>query len=320
MTDAAKSRRNAKAAPEFIRFYASKWRTGCLGLTPEEIGVYIMICAYIAETGNRIPLERPHAHLGLHHAAFKKCVAALIAKGKVHLHEDGYGQDRAEKEYAAAASAVGKTATHEHPAATAGSTDRETETGCQGEAYQHTLTQADDGVQSDCTDTALTLQCQVNSEKTQQNQQPSRERDSDREKKEGAVERVREFPGFAELKTKLASAAGDGVDWNSPTIEITGPIAEMAKHRDLDLDILPAIAAECNRRRRKGESQVRGWEYFRFAIDRAWKARTRPQTAVDAIEVAKPAFQSFSDQRAARAAAERAEIIAMLRAPVGGVQ
>jgi hypothetical protein len=102
-------------APDWTRMYNGKWRSGTIGMPADEIGVYIQICTFIGETGMRVPLDRPHAKLGLHHATFKKCIAALIAKGKVVKYGDGYGQPKAEKEYAFASQALGQRNHLEHP-------------------------------------------------------------------------------------------------------------------------------------------------------------------------------------------------------------
>ena len=104
------------SAPDWTRLYNEKWRSGTFGMPIDEIGVYIQICTFIGATGRRVPLDRPHAVLGIQHAIFKKCVAALILKGKVIKHADGYGQPKAEKEYQKAASSTrGKGDDLEHP-------------------------------------------------------------------------------------------------------------------------------------------------------------------------------------------------------------
>ena len=105
------------SSPDWTRLYNEKWRSGTFGMPINEIGVYIQICTYIGATGRRVPLDRPHAVLGIQHAIFKKCVAALIAKGKVTRNANGYGQAKAEKEYLHAARALGGQGDDlEHPA------------------------------------------------------------------------------------------------------------------------------------------------------------------------------------------------------------
>ena len=46
----------AKGA-RFVRFYPSDWRSGCLGLSLEQEGLYVRVCAFIYETNRRLPLD-----------------------------------------------------------------------------------------------------------------------------------------------------------------------------------------------------------------------------------------------------------------------
>jgi uncharacterized protein YdaU (DUF1376 family) len=84
----------------FVRFYPSDWRSGCIGLNLEEQGLYIAICAYIYETGKRVPLCDAAAAkiLMVQVQKYGKVLKALVSAGKVSTHEDGHTVGRAEYE------------------------------------------------------------------------------------------------------------------------------------------------------------------------------------------------------------------------------
>jgi len=88
----------------FVRLYPSDWRSGCVGLSLEQEGFYIRICAYIFETGRRLSLNDSQAakFMGLHTNAYKKVRDQLSAIGKLTRHGDGWTVARAERELAAA--------------------------------------------------------------------------------------------------------------------------------------------------------------------------------------------------------------------------
>jgi len=86
----------------YVRFYASDWRSGCIGLSLEQEGLYIRICAYIYETGRRLPLNDSAAakFLGIHTNAYRPVLKALVGLGLVHQCDDGWTVRRAERELA----------------------------------------------------------------------------------------------------------------------------------------------------------------------------------------------------------------------------
>jgi len=89
----------------FVRLYPSDWRSGCIGMTLEQEGLYIRVCTYIYETGLRLSLDDSKAakFLGLHTNAYTKVRKQLAALGKITEHADGWTVARAERELAAAA-------------------------------------------------------------------------------------------------------------------------------------------------------------------------------------------------------------------------
>ncbi len=75
----------------FVRFYATDWRSGCIGLTPEEEGVYMRVCAHYWETGVRLTSDdlASASRVMLDVRMWKRIKAKLIAKGKLHVADDG---------------------------------------------------------------------------------------------------------------------------------------------------------------------------------------------------------------------------------------
>lgn len=93
----------------FVRLYPSDWRSGCIGMTLEQEGLYIRVCTYIYETGLRLSLDDSKAakFLGLHTNAYTKVRRQLAALGKLTEHADGWTVARAERELAAATNQKG---------------------------------------------------------------------------------------------------------------------------------------------------------------------------------------------------------------------
>lgn len=103
----------AKGA-RFVRFYPSDWRSGCIGLSVEQEGLYWRICAHYYETGRRLPLDDKEAahRLMMNPKNYRRVRDELIALEKIRRHDDGYGNDRAERELE---KAVGETAQKADP-------------------------------------------------------------------------------------------------------------------------------------------------------------------------------------------------------------
>lgn len=101
-----------KAQPlSFVRFYASKWRSGCFGLSFEQEGLYIRMCAYIYDTQDRVPLDDSVAakFLGGHTNAYRKIRDQLAALGKIVRTADGWTVPKAEIEIRKALGAAWKS-------------------------------------------------------------------------------------------------------------------------------------------------------------------------------------------------------------------
>lgn len=96
------------SGPSYVRMYPTDWRSGCLGLSLEQEGLYIRMCMFIAETGRRVPLDDSQAARmlsGTNVNQYRKVLGQLLVLGKVKRHEDGYGNDRIEHETTSAKSA-----------------------------------------------------------------------------------------------------------------------------------------------------------------------------------------------------------------------
>lgn len=122
----------------FVRFYPSDWRSGCIGMTLEEQGLYVAICAYIYETGKRVPLANAAAAkiLMVQVQKYAKVIQSLIAAGKVTTHEDGHTVERAERELLKAQGTAAVDA-----AGSETSVERRSDQGRQGSPRPHPLEQ-----------------------------------------------------------------------------------------------------------------------------------------------------------------------------------
>jgi len=102
MTEFA-TKRKGKGA-RFVRFFPSDWRSGCIGLTFEQEGLYIRICSYIYETEQRLSLDDRQAakQMGAHTNAYRKVRDQLAALGKLTQTPTGWTVGRAERELEAA--------------------------------------------------------------------------------------------------------------------------------------------------------------------------------------------------------------------------
>lgn len=94
----------------FVRFYPSDWRSGCIGMTFEQEGFYVRVCAFIYETGRHLPSDDSVAAklIGANTNAYRKLRDQLLAAGKIKRCEDGFTVPRAEKELAAATYSKGQ--------------------------------------------------------------------------------------------------------------------------------------------------------------------------------------------------------------------
>lgn len=87
---------------KFVRFYPSDWRSGCIGMSFEQEGLYVRMCAYIYETRKRIPASDSAAAriLGANTNAYRKVRDQLANLGKIVSRSGEWTVERAEVELA----------------------------------------------------------------------------------------------------------------------------------------------------------------------------------------------------------------------------
>lgn len=148
-----------------IRIYPTDWRSGCMGLSLEQEGLYIRMCMFMAETGRRVPLDDTEAArmMNVQTRNYRRVLGELLRIGKITRHDNGYGNDRLEHERAEAEKATGGK-----PSATSnGSANRQADQGSERQDLETTadLTPIYSGYNAVITEVA--------GEISQQNQYPS---------------------------------------------------------------------------------------------------------------------------------------------------
>lgn len=160
------------SGPSYVRVYPTDWRSGCLGLSLEQEGLYIRICMFIAETGRRVPLDDTEASrmMGTQTRNYRRVLGELLRLGKLKRHENGYGNDRIEHERSRSQNGIKQASDTEHSAAPTVGTDRKTDQGQQRENTTPAI--ANDDV-SPIYSRSTPVITELAGEKAEQNQQPS---------------------------------------------------------------------------------------------------------------------------------------------------
>lgn len=85
----------------YVRFYASDWLAGTRGMSAIEVGIYITLLMMMYERCEPIPAdnERLARYCGSTRMAFEKVVSSLVKDGKITVVDDGYWNERVEKEF-----------------------------------------------------------------------------------------------------------------------------------------------------------------------------------------------------------------------------
>ena len=302
------------STPPFVRFYANDWFTGCAGLKADERGVYISMCVYVWTTGKRVPLDDAEASrmMNLNFKSYQRIRDRLMVIGKVTRHENGYGNERAEHELAAAAEA----------SAAKGRTVATPDRGDEGRASEADKPRTEAPQNAKANGPVLTdhtidhtidhrIDGMIEGQKSETNQLPSIEPVTikiDAVVDDGA-------------RAKLASSMKRITDAAKPILRdggmssgLMGSSSEIAKWLDagcdIDADILPAIKAAVA----KG-AVVSSWKFFSQTIVDAKASREAPlPTAVpkgvtDATDRSRPS-RALTIRERARAAIERGNAIA----------
>lgn len=171
------------SGPSYVRVYPTDWRSGCLGLSLEQEGLYIRICMFIAETGRRVPLDDTEASrmMGTQTRNYRRVLGELLRLGKLKRHENGYGNDRIEHERSRSQNGIKQASDQEHSAASSIGTNRQTDQEQQRENTTPAI--ANDDV-SQIHSRSTPVITELAGEKAEQNQQPFIEPEPEPNKKE----------------------------------------------------------------------------------------------------------------------------------------
>lgn len=244
-----------------IRMYPSDWRSGCLGLSLEQEGLYIRMCMFMAETGRRVPLDDTESArmLNVQTRNYRRVLGELLRLGKIKRHEDGYGNDRVETEREEAEKALDRKsapAAGERP-------DREANQGPERQDFEATADLSPNysrynGVTSD-----------LAGEKGQQKQALSIEPESEPLEDVADVARARAID-FETMCKRLNEAAAPAIA--NPAaypglLNFSTPSWWLEQGCDLDRDVLPAVAEVA--RKRAGKQKITTWDYFTAAVANA---------------------------------------------------
>ena len=73
------------SGPAFVRMYPTAWRSGCMGLSLEQEGLYIRMCMFIGEVGRRVPLDDTEAArmLNVQTRNYRRVLGELLRLGKI---------------------------------------------------------------------------------------------------------------------------------------------------------------------------------------------------------------------------------------------
>lgn len=262
----------------FVRLYPSDWRSGCIGLTLEQEGLYCRICAHYYETGVRLPLDDTEAahRLGLNPKNYRRVRDELLNQGKIKRYEDGYANDRAERELIKA-----KAGAKADVGSARNGPDSERENGGgqvpgRGNAREGAKRQIDD--QSAVDLGLIPDQSPIIGQNSEQNQRAFLElRAKSQKKEESAAQQTTAARESAALRLDLRALAERLFEAAGPALAsqaiapglaaMTVPAMWLDQGCDLELDILETLRAQALKRR-----GVMSWDYFTKAVAEA-KAR-----------------------------------------------
>lgn len=273
----------------FVRFYPSDWRSGCIGLSPEEEGVYIRVCAHAWETGSRVPTNDAEAasRLMLDVRMWKRLKAKLIAKGKLHVAENGIYSPRAERELKAAQTGV-REAQEKAGVGTAGdSHDGEHQNGGSSApgrepsrpellANNQPTSERNSGEVGGKSEVSRREVSIIFSEKSSEINTPLKNHNLNLTVDDDAKCARAKPEDLDGLQKKLETAAEGALA--SPAacpglLNLSTPQWWLEQGCDLDRDVLPAVAEVA--RRRAGKTKISTWDYFTNAVTEAKKKRER---------------------------------------------
>lgn len=270
------------SGPAFVRLYPSDWRSGCMGLTLEQEGLYTRMCMFIAETGRRVPLDDTVAArmMNTQTRNYRRVLGELLRLGKIKRHEDGYGNDRIEFERERAEKANSK-----HSATASEGSDRQADQGQKREDHAAPVAATADVIPLYSRSTHVITE--LADEIPQQNQCPS-------------IEPIPE-PNNVDVDARAIKRV---VDQAKPILKSGGMTAQLmqtaeitkwlAAGCDLEADILPTIAAAV-----QANKVVSSWKFFSASIVDARARRLAPLPEAKPTRVGAPAWAS---EKAAKSA------------------
>lgn len=256
-----------------IRMYPTNWRTGCMGLSLEQEGLYIRMCMFHAETGRRVPLDDGEAARALNANVnqYRKVLGQLLVKGKIKRHDNGYGNDRVEHERSEAEKAVDRKSAPTPE----GVSDRQADQGQKRE----------DRVPSIATPLATGVVTPpatppVEAEKAQSFLRAKKELVASNYL--SVVDEARAQTDYEKLADQLTAASAPAI--GNPAaypslLNLSAPMMWLNQGADLELDILPTVAEVA--RKRAGKQKITSWEYFTSAVANAKAKRENGLPVVD---------------------------------------
>lgn len=280
------------AAISFVRMYPTDWRSGCLGLSLEQEGLYIRICMFIAETGRRVPLDDSQAArmlAGVNINQYRKVLGQLLLLGKIKRHDDGYGNDRAEAEVAAAKGAVGRTHVR-------------------GAVLPVTPPVSPTATQVVTTQATPPATPAVEPEKSEADQGLLRESGFKTLNEKTVAEHSAQEVDWHALHRDLRAAGGDMLasEAVAPGLaNLSTPLWWLDQGCDFERDVLATIREVCRRRSGRGGA-ISSWDYFNAAVANAKAKREGKLPEVQARMAAVVAAQPRTDWAADRIARARA--------------
>lgn len=209
---------------DHVRFYSSKWRSGCLMLSLEAEGLYIRIASFRWDAGVRVPSDRKKAALLLriNYNKYTKVLDELFTAKLVIDNGDGIVIERAEIEYQAAEDAIrdkARRVSKSNGNGTAGTPDQ----GCEGQASDDPV--KDTGQPTPQVTPPLTglVTPPTASENHQGNQRPSIDKDS----REGEQKSEGETRAPASVETLAHGVVVNCETIRHPSFSISIPAIEL---------------------------------------------------------------------------------------------
>lgn len=293
------------SGPTYVRMYQTDWRSGCMGLTLEQEGLYVRICMFQAEAGRRVPLDDSQAArmLNCQTKMYRRVLGDLLRLGKIKRHDDGYGNDRIEHETAAAQSAS-KTGNGTGGKANQGQ-ERQGDAPSVNDARGEIASENELNVERNSKETQEKLP--VVADFSKQNQCPFIEPVKE-PRKIDVVDEARPcaIDLLDGLQAKLEMAAAPAlasVASHPGLLNLSIPLMWLEEGCDLDRDVLPTIAEIA--RKRAGKGLITHWNYFTQAIANAKEAREAGLPEGQALAPAKRTTAKHAAHGEFRAALER---------------